>query len=82
MLYCYLNFFALDKEVQATYERRPRKTTEVYSITNVEINKLNNVNNNITNASVIGAWGDNLHNSGHKTAVFGNSDTAESFYKS
>lgn len=75
------NFFNLDKEVSSIYERRTGKTPEGYSIANTEINKLNNLNNNRTSNSVIGALGDNLHNSGHKTAVFGNSDTADSFIR-
>lgn len=75
------NSFNLDKEVKAIYERRTGKTTEGYNIANIEINKLYNLNNSKTINSVIGALGDNLHNSGYKTAVFGNSDTADSFIR-
>lgn len=75
------NSFNLDQEVQAVYERRTGNSSEGYSIANIEINRLNKLNNNKTNNSVIGALGDNLHNSGHKTAVFGNSDTADSFIR-
>ncbi len=75
------NSFNLDREVQAIYERRTGNTVKGYNIANIEINKLNNINNNNTYNSVIGALGDNLHNSGFKTAVFGNSDTADSFIR-
>jgi len=75
------NSFNLDKEVQSIFERRTGNSSEGYSIANIEINRLNKLNDNRTNNSVIGALGDNLHNSGHKTAVFGNSDTADSFIR-
>ncbi len=75
------NFYNLDKEIKAIFERRTGKSTIGHSIANIEINKLYNLNSNRTSNSVIGALGDNLHNSGHKTAVFGNSDTADSFIR-
>lgn len=75
------NSFNLNKEVQSIYERRTGKSAKGYSIANIEINRLNNINNNKYYNSVIGALGDNLHNSGYKTAVFGNSDTADSFMR-
>lgn len=74
-------FFNLDKEVQSIYERRTGKSAKAYNIANIEINRLNSINNNKNYNSVIGALGDNLHNSSHKTAVFGNSDTADGFIR-
>lgn len=73
--------FNLNEETRAVYERRTGKSTGEYKIANIEINKLYSLNNNSAYKSAIGALGDNLHNSGHKTAVFGNSDTADSFIR-
>lgn len=75
------NSFNLDKEAQSIYKRRTGRTTGEYSVANIEINRLYNINNNNHYDPVIGALGDNLQNSGYKTAVFGNSDTAEGFIR-
>lgn len=47
------------------------------NIVNIKFNKLILLNNKSDYTSFIGALGKNLHDSGYKTAVFGNSDTAD-----
>ncbi|EOC99951.1 hypothetical protein [Caldisalinibacter kiritimatiensis] len=52
-----------------------------YSIANLKINKILKLNKNNKYSPNIGALGDCLHKEGLKTAVFGNSDTADSFIR-
>lgn len=75
------SFFNLDSETKAIYERRTGNNVGDSSIGNVEINKLYSLNANKNYDSVIGALGENLQKNGYKTAVFGNSDTADSFVR-
>lgn len=74
-------FFNLDKEKIAIYQRRTGLIGKGHEIANIDINKLLSLNKDKSYAPYIGALGDNLHNSGLKTAVFGNSDTADSFVR-
>lgn len=75
------NSFNLDKDTLPIYERRVGKIQGKYNIANIELNRLKSLNINNAYNPIIGALGDNLHNSGQKTAVFGNSDTADSFVR-
>ena len=50
-------------------------------ISNLYFNDLINLNKKNNNSPYVGALGDNLHRGGHKTAVFGNSDTADYFIR-
>ena len=74
-------FFNLDGPKAKVYERRTGSITDNSKIGNIEFNRLININRNKNFSPYLGALGENLHNSGQRTAVFGNSDTADSILR-
>ncbi len=70
-------FYNLEGEYKDIYETRFGSFHGEYQVGNIEIGRLYNQNEDNKYAPYIGALGDSLHNSGLKTAVYGNSDTDE-----
>lgn len=79
--YSYSKSFNLINNVSNIYNRRFGIIPEGYQIINSEINKLIKLNNKNNFNAKIGALGDALHRKGLKTAVFGNSDTADNIIR-
>lgn len=52
-----------------------------YQVGNTEINRILDINLDRSYDAKIGALGDNIHNAGLKTAIFGNSDNDENFLR-
>lgn len=74
-------FFNINQSTINSYKRRTGQDLNDSQIINPEINSLINLNKDSEFSPFIGALGDNLNSSGYKTAVFGNSDTADSFVR-
>lgn len=74
-------FFNINPRITSSYKRRTGQGLNDSQIVNTDINCLINMNKDVDFTPSIGALGDNLHQSGFKTAVFGNSDTADSFVR-
>ncbi|MTI66451.1 MAG: hypothetical protein FH753_07600 [Firmicutes bacterium] len=70
---------ATEKYLSIYKRRTGEKVTQ--GIINLEINYLKKINENNKYSPLIGALGDNLHRFGFKTAVLGNSDTADDFIR-
>lgn len=75
------SFYNLDDEIIDIIQRRTGEKYEDYEVANIDNYKLLSLNSKNAYNSYIGALGDNLHRSGLKTAVLGNSDTADSFIR-
>ncbi|RKD34615.1 hypothetical protein [Thermohalobacter berrensis] len=75
-------FVNLDKSNnKIVYKRRTGRNSNNFQIGNLNINKLLEANKDEKYSPYIGALGDTLHKYRHKTAVFGNSDTADTFVR-
>lgn len=69
--------YNLNKENREIYERRISPITGDSQIANVNLNRIIELNKENSYMPHIGALGDSLHNSGLKTAMYGNGDTLE-----
>jgi len=74
-------FHNLNWEYRDIYENRVGKLNGQYSVGNIELGRLYNQNEDNSYDPRIGLLGDILHENGLKTAVFGNSDTADHEYR-
>ncbi|HSH35682.1 hypothetical protein [Schnuerera sp.] len=74
-------FHNLDNKLKEIYENRAGKLDKEYEIANMQIGRLHNQNENNRYSPFIGALGHMLHKGGHKTAVYGNSDTDMQFIR-
>ncbi len=72
-------FFNINLRTKYSYKRKTGQDLYDSKVVNTDINYLINLNKDIEFSPFIGALGENLHSSGYKTAVFGNSDTAHYF---
>lgn len=72
-------FFNVDSNDKKIYARRVGQDVLNSQIVNLGIVKLLKLNKDLEFSPSIGLLGENLHKSGYRTAVFGNSDTADSF---
>ncbi|SHH30033.1 hypothetical protein SAMN02745135_00358 [Caloranaerobacter azorensis DSM 13643] len=79
----YLNSksYNLNNNISKIYKRRLGIIPDRYQIVNTEVVKLNKLNNKNRFNAKIGALGYALHKEGLKTAVFGNSDTADNIIR-
>ncbi|WP_427339139.1 hypothetical protein [Caloranaerobacter sp. DY30410] len=73
--------YNLNNNISKIYKRRLGIIPEKYQIVNTEIIKLNELNKKNKFNAKIGALGYALHKKGLKTAVFGNSDTADNIIR-
>ncbi|WP_202709028.1 hypothetical protein [Sporosalibacterium faouarense] len=72
-------FFIINNENKEIYHNRVGQDLADLGIINLNIMELLKNNKNMDYSPYIGALGDSIHENGYKTAVFGNSDTADSF---
>ncbi|KPU28048.1 hypothetical protein TR13x_01510 [Caloranaerobacter sp. TR13] len=79
--YEYSKSYNLKNNISNIYKRRLGIIPKKYQIINTEIIKLNKLNNKNKFNAKIGALGYALHKKGLKTAVFGNSDTADTIIR-
>ncbi|WP_069649441.1 hypothetical protein [Caloranaerobacter ferrireducens] len=79
--YSYSKSYNLNNNISKIYKRRLGIIPKEYQIINTEIIKLTELNNKNKFNAKIGALGYALHKKGLKTAVFGNSDTADTIIR-
>lgn len=72
-----IEFYNSTDKILEIYERRNGNIEGEFDVANISLNKLNKANENNSYMPYIGALGDNLHEAGLKTAIYGNSDTIE-----
>ncbi len=72
-----VNFYDINDYNKILYKRITDEYINNYEIAYFDMNKLLILNENNTFTPNIGALGDSIHEKGLKTAVFGNSDTAD-----
>lgn len=78
----YSTAFNLKEKKLSLYEKRVGFIEEdKYQVGNIEINRILNENEDKSYDAKIGALGDNIHKAGLKTAILGNSDTDELFFR-
>lgn len=74
-------FTDVSKEEKNRNDNRFGQDTSKTKIMGLNIDYLIKLNNKMEYLPYVGALGDNLHNNNFKTAVYGNSDTADSFIR-
>lgn len=78
----YSTAFNLKGKKLSLYEKRVGFIEEdKYQVGNTELNRILSENEEKSYDAKIGALGDNIHNADLKTAIFGNSDTDELFFR-
>ncbi|QXM05977.1 hypothetical protein [Crassaminicella indica] len=76
-----MNFYKLNEKVKAIYKRRTGIDIPSTGIINLDIVKLNVLNEKGQYGAILGSLGQSLHDYGMKTAAIGNADYEENFVR-